>query len=233
LPRLQLLDASDASLAELTEKPVAGTYPTAWWRAGDLVRDPHALPIPAKVPAGRYRLALSLIRAADGEPVGSLQGHTVVDLIEIEVVEREHRYDPTTPNHVQKAQFGSAVELAGFDMREVVRAPGSPLEVVLHWHVLETPDRAYHTFVHLIDAGGQIVAQHDGPPSEGEAPALGWLPGEYVIDSHLLSLPFVLPDGDYRLSVGLYDPVTNQRLGERLTLGVQVPVKASEGCQCR
>jgi 4-amino-4-deoxy-L-arabinose transferase-like glycosyltransferase len=233
LPRLQLLDATSASLAEVTEKPVAGTYPTAWWRAGDLVRDPHALPIPAQVPPGRYRLALSLIRAADGKPIENRQGQILVDLVEVEVVSREHRYVPTVPDHVQEAQFGTAVELAGFDMREVVRAPGSPLEVTLHWHVLETPDKGYHSFVHLIDTGGQIVAQHDGPPGEGEAPALGWLPGEYLIDSHLLGLPFTLPDGEYRLGVGLYDPSTGHRLGERLLLNAQVPVRANEGCQCR
>jgi hypothetical protein len=233
LPRLLLLDASGASLAERTEKPVGDTYPTAWWQAGDLVRDPHALPIPAAVPEGRYSLALSLIRAADGKPVANQQGETMLHLVEIEVVDRDHRYEPTTPNHVQEAQLGAAVELAGYDMREVVRAPGSPLEVTLHWHVLDTPDKGYHTFVHLLDAAGQIVAQHDGPPGEGEAPALGWLPGEYLVDSHLLSLPFVLPDGEYRLVAGLYDPATNQRLGEEVTLTAPVPVKANEGCQCR
>ena len=42
LPRLQLVDAKGDVLAEKTEKPVMGSYPTAWWQAGELVRDPHA-----------------------------------------------------------------------------------------------------------------------------------------------------------------------------------------------
>lgn len=236
LPRLQLLDldaAGDQVWAELTEKPVAGTYPTAWWRAGELVRDPHALPIPATVPAGRYRLALSLIRAADGTLIASNQGQAVVDLTEIEVQGREHRYWPTAPEHFQMVRFGSSVELTGYDLRQVLRAPGSPLEVTLHWHVLETPDRGYHTFVHLLDSDGEIVAQHDGPPGEGELPALGWLPGEYLTDTHLLQLPFDLPDGVYRLGVGLYDPATGQRLGEWVVLDEPIPVRASGGCKCR
>jgi 4-amino-4-deoxy-L-arabinose transferase-like glycosyltransferase len=233
LPRLQLLDGDGASATELTGKPVGGTYPTAWWQAGQLVRDPHALPIPASVPPGRYRLALSLVRAAGGALVETAGGQTALDLAEVEVLEREHNFRPTFPTHSQSARFGPSVELTGYDLREAIRAPGSPLEVTLHWVALETPDRNYHSFVHLLDADGEIVIQHDGPPGEGEWPTLGWLPGEYVTDTHLLQLPVDLPDGTYRLGVGLYDPATGLRLGERVLLDQPVPVQASGGCMCR
>jgi 4-amino-4-deoxy-L-arabinose transferase-like glycosyltransferase len=217
LPRLQLVDADGEILAELTEKPVAGTYPTAWWRAGELVRDPHALPIAATVPPGFHRLALSLVRASSGEPVEMERGQTAMDLGEIEVVSREHRYEPTAPQHVQAAQFGTSVELIGYDIEENASAPDL-LRVTLHWHALETPDRNYDTFVHLLDVAGNIVAQHDGPPTDGQAPTLGWLPGEYLIDPQPLQIPLDLPEGSYRLGVGLYDPNTRQRLGDRVIL---------------
>jgi hypothetical protein len=230
-PRLQLLDTQDTMLAELAEKPVGGTYPTAWWRAGELVRDPHTLPIPATVPAGSYRLALSLTRADSSETETS-SGQTVVDLGQIQVQGRETRFEPTEPEHAQVARFGTSVELIGHDLREVVRAPGSPLEVTLHWHTLETPDRNYHTFVHLLDANGDILAQDDGPPGGGKPPIMGWLPGEYLTDARSLRLPFDLADGEYRLGVGFYDPVTGVRLGDRVILDTTVPVNAGEGCQC-
>jgi 4-amino-4-deoxy-L-arabinose transferase-like glycosyltransferase len=234
LPRLQLLDSGGASLTGVTDKPVAGTYPTAWWQAGELVRDPQALPIPATVPMGRYRLALSLVRAADGTPVEVGRGQASVDLTEIEIHGREHRFEPTTPARTQQASLGPAIELLGYDLREVVRSPGAPLEVALHWHALETPDRNYHSFVHLLDAEGRTVAQHDSSPASegGELPTLGWLPGEYVVDIHRLQLPFDLPDGDYYLDVGLYDPNTGQRPGEPVPLDTTIPVSASKGCQC-
>jgi hypothetical protein len=228
LPRLQLLDADDQAVAELTEKPVAGTYPTAWWHAGELVRDPHALPIPATVPPGRYRLVLSLIRAADGQPVEVERGRTAVNLAEVEVQGREHRFQPTAPAHSQVAQFGTSVEMIGYDLQDAVRTPGSPLEITLHWHALETPDRNYYTFVHLTDSYGAIVAQHDGPPAEGEAPPLGWLAGEYLTDTHRLELPAGLPDGEYRLEVGLYDPTTEVRLGDPVILDSRVSVRSAE-----
>jgi hypothetical protein len=235
LPRLKLLESSNGdTLAELTEKPVNGTYPTAWWQAGELVRDPHTLYLPATVPVGEYPdLVLSLIRASDGRPVESSSGATVVGFIPIEVIGREHNFWPTVPLYPQAAQLGSSVELMGYDMREAVRAPGSPLEVTLHWHALETPDRNYHSFVHLLDAEDNIVAQHDGPPGEGELPTLGWLPGEYLTDTHLIQLPFDLTDGVYRLGVGLYEPTTSIRLGERVILNRPVPVKTKGGCSCR
>lgn len=226
LPRLQLLDAEGEAHVELTEKPVAGTYPTAWWRAGELVRDPHTLLVPAAVPAGHYRLALSLIRAADGVPVDLDQGRTVVDLAQIEVRGRDHRYEPAAVEHAQRARFGTSVELIGYDLAQVVPTPGSALEVILHWHALATPDRDYHAFVHLLDASGKTVAQHDGPPgSEGrKLPTLGWLPGEYLTDTHLLQLPSGLANGEYRLGVGLYDPRSWQRLGERVVLDTPLMV---------
>jgi 4-amino-4-deoxy-L-arabinose transferase-like glycosyltransferase len=224
LPRLQLLDGDGKSAAALVEKPVAGTYPTAWWRTGELVRDPHALPIQAGVRPGRYRLTLSLIRAADGTPVEIEGGQTMVDLAEVEVQDRGHSYTPTAPSHTQVAPLDSYVELTGYDMQEATQAPGSALEVTLHWHTLETPDKNYHAFVHLLDGNGEIVAQHDGPPGEGKLPTLGWLPGEYLTDTHLLQLPSDLPDGEYRLGVGLYDPTTGLRLGERIILSKPVLV---------
>ncbi|MGD9148398.1 MAG: glycosyltransferase family 39 protein, partial [Anaerolineae bacterium] len=224
LLRLQLLDTEGQALAELTEKPVAGTYPTAWWQAGELVRDPHDLPIPATVPPGRYRLALSLVRVADGQPVEVDGRETTLELGEVEVLGREHRSEPTAPGHQQEAQLGASVALTGYDLPRAAHTPGSPLEVTLHWRVLDTPDQNYHTFVHLLDADDGIAAQADGPPAGGELPTLGWLPGEYLTDTHRLQLPFDLPAGKYRLGVGFYDPTTGLRLGERVILDERIAV---------
>jgi 4-amino-4-deoxy-L-arabinose transferase-like glycosyltransferase len=227
-PRLRLLDAQGAVLAELAEKPVEDTYPTAWWRAGELVRDPHALPIPAGAPAGSYRLAVGLIHA-DGREVTLAGGQTDLVLGQIQVRGREHGFEPAEPEHAQVARFGASVELTGYDLPQAVRAPGSPLEVTLHWHVLETPDRNYYTFVHLLDAGGNILAQDDGPPGGGELPAMGWLPGEYLSDTRSLLLPPGLADGTYHLGIGFYDPVTGVRLGDRVILDTPVFVGARGG----
>ncbi len=226
-PRLQLLDETGTVQAELAEKPVAGTYPTAWWAAGELVRDPHALTVPAAAPAGRYRLVLSLLRAADGRPVSMGAGRTSVDLAGIRVQGREHNYARPAPQHVQQFLLGDSVELVGYDLGEAALAPSSPMSLTLYWHALATPDKSYRSFVHLLDANGQIVAQDDGIPGQGKLPSLGWLPGEYLADPRALLMPSGLPEGEYRLEVGLYDPVTDLRLGERVLLETTLRVSAA------
>jgi 4-amino-4-deoxy-L-arabinose transferase-like glycosyltransferase len=227
LPRLQLLAANEELVAELVEKPVAGTYPTAWWQAGELVRDPHALVIPAAADPGRARLVLSLIRAAGGQAVPMRGGRTYVELGEIEVVGREHRFGSTAPEHRQGASFGPAIELTGYDLSGATASPGSYLEVRLHWHAADTPEANYRSFVHLLNAEGEILAQHDGTPGEGGLPTLGWLPGEYVVDAHSMYVPAGLPPGEYRLAVGLYDPVSKLGPGERVVL--DTPVRVRDG----
>jgi hypothetical protein len=228
LPHLQLLDASGEVWAELAEKPVAGAYPTAWWRAGELVRDPHALPIPAQVPPGHYQLVLSLVRAADGRPVEPRHRQTAVELDQIQVVGREHSFEPTAVEHAQAAGLSTSVELTGYDLQAPIASTQEPVSLVLHWHALETPGRDYYAFVHLLDEDGNIVAQDDGPPGDGDLPTLGWLPGEYLLDPHLLQIPFGLPPGPYRLAVGLYDPATNFRLGDRIMLDTTIQVMKDE-----
>ena len=226
LPRLRLID-SDNVLAEWQEKPVAGTYPTAWWQVGELVRDPHTLHVPAAVPPGTYRLVLDLVRAADGQPVEPERGPAVVDLGQVEVEGRQHNYAPPAPQHEQVAAMGPNVELVGYDLAPATPAPGARVEVTLYWHALGTPAHDYQAFVHLLDAEGNIVAQHDGVPGDGGLPTLGWLPGEYLLDRHVLTLPADLPPGEYHLAAGLYRPVTWQRPADPITLktGITVPAE--------
>jgi hypothetical protein len=84
----------------------------------------------------------------------------------------------------------------------------------LHWAAERTPFAEYSVFVHLLNAEGTLVAQHDGPPGAGYASTTTWQAGQEIADHHSLLLPADLATGDYTLVVGLYDPMT----GERLTL---------------
>jgi hypothetical protein len=46
---------------------------------------------------------------------------------------------------------------------------------------------------------------------DGDHPTSAWVPGEVVLDTHIL-LPPTGASGPYRLVAGLYDPVSGQRL---------------------
>jgi hypothetical protein len=63
----------------------------------------------------------------------------------------------------------------------------------------------YTVFIHSLDAGGKLAGQADGPPLAGHYPTSAWRPGEIVQDSRLV------PPGQ-RYLVGLYDPVSGERL---------------------
>jgi hypothetical protein len=67
-------------------------------------------------------------------------------------------------------------------------------------------------FVHLLDADGRLVAQHDGPPMEGRYPATAWLPGDVVPDVHRITLGPDTPAGTYQLQVGMYGWPSLERL---------------------
>ena len=84
--------------------------------------------------------------------------------------------------------------------------------VPLLWRAEAETPTDYRVFVHLVDATGNIVAQSDAAPADWTRPTTGWLLGEYVLDTHTLTLPATLPDGPLSLRVGLYDPDTGARL---------------------
>jgi hypothetical protein len=66
-------------------------------------------------------------------------------------------------------------------------------------------------FVHVIDAQGKLVAQFDSPMRGGAYPSEVWSDGEVVCDGLTVGGLAVLPRGEYRVFVGVYDPQTGQR----------------------
>jgi hypothetical protein len=84
--------------------------------------------------------------------------------------------------------------------------------VALAWRATQTPEVGYSVFVHVQGADGRVWAQSDAGPANWTRPTTGWLPGEYVLDVHTLTLPGDLPAGDYSLWTGLYDPASGERL---------------------
>lgn len=62
------LVAPDGSPALVHEsRPAHDEYPTSDWTAGELVRDPHRLPLPKELLSASYQVRLSLVAAAEGQ----------------------------------------------------------------------------------------------------------------------------------------------------------------------
>jgi hypothetical protein len=101
---------------------------------------------------------------------------------------------------------------------------GQTALVGLRWQATQSLVARYKVTVQLLDASGQVMAQHDAEPAGGSRPTDGWLPGETVDDHHGLPIPTGAPPGDYRLIVAVYDAATGARLptltGNALDLGI-------------
>lgn len=189
-----------------TGLPLAGQYPAARWQANELIRDLVDLRLDPEAPGGTYRLVMRW------------SGTQAVPIGEIEVTGRQRRYDVPAGLEPADSAFGAFAKLAGWAL-----TPGSGgrcLNLTLAWQSAGQTPRDWTVFVHVVDRTGKQVAGADGPPAGGAAPASSWLPGEVIVDQRLLDAP---GPGPLSLVVGLYDPLTGERVpigdGTALTLG--------------
>ena len=101
--------------------------------------------------------------------------------------------------------------LAGYGLTRTAQ-PGREILLALRWESLQAVDYDYHVFVHLLNGQGERVAQRDGQPVQWLRPTSTWQPGEEIVDRYGIPLPPELPVGQYTIAIGLYDPVSGQRL---------------------
>ncbi len=104
------------------------------------------------------------------------------------------------------ALFAGRIRLLAFDWN------AASLRLVLYWQTVDRVARDATVFVHLYDRDGKLWSQQDNLPVRGTFPTSQWEPNEIVVDVYDLSLPGDLPNGEYELMVGMYDPQTLARL---------------------
>ena len=101
------------------------------------------------------------------------------------------------------------------------------LPITLTWQSTTETEISYRVFVHLLDANDNLIAQSDGEPANWTRPTTSWASGEYITDSHTITLPDSLTSGPLNLHIGLYNPATNQRLttptGDHTEIEIQLP----------
>lgn len=108
--------------------------------------------------------------------------------------ERIHRLSPPP-------QFDGRILLWGWRFEEETQT------LVLLWEATGAPGRRWQVFVHLLDPGGALIGQADGPMGEGLAPTDAWQAGDRIVDRHRL------PSGVHPTAfrVGLYDLSSGER----------------------
>jgi len=201
------------------------------WAETYLVETPHDLPM------GAYYLSASLADQGSDGFAHLYQDEITfpIDRVTLGYVVVPWRGDLAGATPVEATPVGATLSagpaadfpftLLGYETNGEF-APGGAVDVTLYWEAqgdMGGATEAYFVFVHLLDAGGHLVAQHDGPPVGGRYPLAAWIPGEPVPDSHTLSLDPALPAGMYTLQVGVYTWPTFERVPAWDAVGNRVP----------
>lgn len=217
--QLTLQDQTGATAHEWELPVIRDDFPAAGWPAHGRLRGPHLVQLPAELPGGEYAFAL------DGHPLGTLTVNAPAREFTPPPLAREIGAEfETSDGQTLTTLAGLAADTA-LPTCTASPVPGETCDLALVWRAETGMPAGYHVFVHLVDENGAILAQSDGVPANWTRPTTGWLPGEYVTDTHGLNWPSVLPEGPLYLRVGLYDPETGIRLqtGGREYVEIAVP----------
>jgi hypothetical protein len=98
------------------------------------------------------------------------------------------------------AALGDALRLLGFDMQPA----GDAVQIDLFWQPLRPLNADYTSFVQVLAANGDKIAQSDQQAGGVYYPTSLWQPGDTLRDRHTLTLPAAAPPGPYQLLVGMY-----------------------------
>ncbi len=187
---LQLV-ADGGEVVQSWQLPVTRSdFDLSGWEPGQTLRGQHLLRMAATLDSGSYKFRLQ----------------NAVPLGQIVVSAPERVFEQPDVGTAVDILFADTIRLAGYTFAE------DPLRVEFVWSAADQIEGSYHVFVHLVDGDGNIVAQSDGQPANWTRPTAGWAPGEYILDSHTLSIPQGLSLDNLSLRVGLYDPDTGRRL---------------------
>ena len=195
-----LIDDRDVVFA-----PKTITLPTT----ASAARQQVDLIVPPEAPSGRYRF---FIIDADGRvaPFGRANiTQKDATLLTID--------DVTIANRVD-APFAEGIRLLGYDLAAATARPGESISLRLYWTSDGNISRPYKVFTHLLgdvfNAGGGnfLWGQADNEPAANTRPTTTWRAGEVIVDEYAIPIAPDAPPGTYRIEIGLYDPLTGQRL---------------------
>ena len=112
-------------------------------------------------------------------------------------------------------RFADGISLVGFNLERRSARPGETVRLTLYWEATARPSRDYTVFNHVSRAAGggdTLAGQRDGQPSLGRRPTSTWRPGDFIADSHSISIRADAAPGEYELRTGLYELQTLRRL---------------------
>jgi hypothetical protein len=198
--------------------PGLGNFPTSQWETGEVIRDVYPIRIAPDAAAP------TLVTASVGwyDFHGSREGiHALDSSGQPTTTAGTFKLTPQIwpepkPTHRLSANFDDTITLLGYDIQ--LEAEAKNLNITFYWRCDAPPTANLTVFAHLVDTNGNIVAQMDKPPLNGDYPTSAWEPGEVIRDNLTMPLsPAELPQNEAQpnelwLRVGLYRSDNDARL---------------------
>jgi hypothetical protein len=145
------------------------------------------------------------------EATGDYTSDRVI-LGKLEFVERARSFETPEVQYRVGINLGNVVQLIGYDLQQDQVAAGDAFPLTLYWRALDEMGTSYTVFIHVVGPDGVIRGQWDSRPGSGNLPTTGWVKDEVITDQYLVPMDEDAPPWQYTIVVGMYDPMTNQRL---------------------
>jgi hypothetical protein len=193
------LEQGASILSQVDRPPGRERYPADLWQPGEVVLERQGLTVPPDAQSGDATVVIEL-------------GDRRVPVGDVEISASTAVFDVPEMTHHVGIRFADIAELVGYDLDPGPYSSESPVVITLYWRALPgAPDADYAVFAQLLSPEGRLIAQDDSRPAGGARPTTGWLENEIVTDPH----PIAFHDpygGPATIVVGLYDPVTMERV---------------------
>ncbi|MEZ4865286.1 MAG: glycosyltransferase family 39 protein [Caldilineaceae bacterium] len=115
--------------------------------------------------------------------------------------------DPTLATYPLGIPFGNALVLTAAELPGSPLLPGQLARVSTHWQVVAPPPD-YKFSLRLQQVNGEMVQAQDYVPLNWFAPTPSWPVGGEMVERRSFVLPKDLPQGDYQVTLRLYEPAT-------------------------
>ncbi|MSP12196.1 MAG: hypothetical protein EXR62_04470 [Chloroflexi bacterium] len=197
--------------------------PAASWEPDELYVTRWHWEIPSNVAKGDTKLEIKMQRRVDSEllPARDITGRDLGDTPQIASFligqTSSATIDELAQSRPRQEILGGKIVLVGYRLTQGQLRPGESLGLNLYWKATEVLDRNFTVFVQILNGQGQVVAQKDNEPNQGNYPTSTWIPGEAIRDAYEVQLPTDLPPGNYQLITGMYALPSTKRLP--VTLG--------------
>ena len=200
------LNTGDRQMLLQNSQPMYGGAPTTQWRRGQQYAEDFLLPMPAALPPGAYRLRVHIYAGDQEVEPAPRAGSAALAMTGVLWTSQPMPLPQFTAAPVQLAE---GIRLLGYRLEPASEA--GQVALTLYWQGSQAVTNPYTVFVHIVDASGQMVGQHDAPPAGGALPVPLWGADVPVRDLHVAPIAAPLPPGAL-WGVGMYDPATLARL---------------------